>query len=75
MKPPPPSREDEPLVVLVLFVLAALCVVLGAVHGLNLPGMLGMLTGILAGCSAALGFWALAVIIRLLYKIEYNTRR
>jgi hypothetical protein len=69
------TDDDEPLVVLVLFVLAGLCVLAGLIQGMQMPGLGGILFGCLAGASAGLGFWALAVIIRLLYKIERNTRR
>lgn len=69
------DEDDEPLAVLVLFVLAGLCVLAGLIQGMQMPGLGGILFGCLAGASAGLGFWALAVIIRLLYKIERNTRR
>lgn len=69
------DEDDEPLVVLVLFVLAGLCVLAGLVQGMQMPGLGGILFGCLVGASAGLSFWALAVVIRLLHKIERNTRR
>ena len=75
MKTSPPSDDDEPLVVLVLFVLAGICVLAGLASGVPAGTVQAFLMGSLFGCSGALGFWALAVIIRLLHRIERNTRR
>lgn len=75
MKTPPPSDDDEPLVVLVLFVLAGLCVLAGVASGIPAGTVPAILFGALLGCSGALVFWSLAVIIRLLHRIERNTRR
>ena len=72
---PSPSQDDEPLVVLVLFVLAGLCVLAGVASGVPAGTVSAILFGTLFGCSGALGFWSLAVIIRLLHRIERNTRR
>jgi hypothetical protein len=75
MKPIPPQEDDEPIVVLVLFVLAGICVLGGFIHGAQLGSTSGLLFGALLGCASALGFWALAVIIRILHRIERNNRR
>ena len=75
MKTPPPQADDEPIVVLVLFALAALCVVGGIVQGVQVESGMGLFLGLLMGSASALGFWALAVIIRILHRIERNTRR
>lgn len=75
MKTSPPHDDDEPLVVLVLFVLAGLCVLAGVVSGMSAGSTAAILFGTLYGCSGALGFWSLAVIVRLLHRIERNTRR
>jgi hypothetical protein len=75
MKTPPPSDDDEPLVVLVLFVLAGLCVLAGIASGIPAGTVPAILFGALFGCSGALACWSLAVIIRLLHRIERNTRR
>lgn len=69
------NDDDEPLVVLVLFVLAGLCVLAGIASGMPAGTMSAILFGALFGCSGALAFWSLAVIIRLLHRIERNTRR
>lgn len=66
--------NDEPLVVLVLMALAGFCVLAGLAQGVMAGTSMGIFMGALAGAGGALGFWALAVIIRLLHKIERNTR-
>lgn len=70
MKTSPPQDNDEPIIVLVLFVLAGLCVLGGLVIALDNPA-----GGLGAGLSSGAMMWATAVLIRVLHRIERNTRR
>lgn len=70
MKSLPSQDNDEPIIVLVLFVLAGLCVLGGLFMALENPA-----AGLGAGLSSGAGMWAAAVLIRVLHKIERNTRR
>ncbi|WP_035605116.1 hypothetical protein [Haloferula sp. BvORR071] len=71
----PAKGDDEPIIVLVLFVLAGLSVVGGVVQGLQAAGAQGMFIGLAAGALSGSGAWAFAVLLRTLHRIERNTRR
>ncbi len=67
------DENDEPLVVLVLHVMAglALAVALGAAA---MGPQERLAAGLMQGATAGAVLWGLAVIIRLLHRIEKNTR-
>ena len=70
----PDPSVGEPVIVTILFVVAYLSIVVGIVFALREPILAEGLAEIASAALRSIGFWAAAVLIRILHRIERNTR-